>query len=269
MVFMVCPKCGATVENGATSCPGCGVRFTPGKYCPHCRSVIPASAGVCPHCGGPQASGLNEPAKKGGFRWWFILIFLLMLLIGFAAGVVVGPMLPPIPFLHTDSSSSSGADSGSVSSLPSGSQGEDVADAAAPQPTGTVYNIGEAWTVDGQWTLTVTGVEETQERNDYSERTPNAVYKVSFTYTNTGYEDANGVLGGLYFSMDDTIVDAASKMGYNYPNVVTNYPQETPVGATCDAEVFIGVDNPGAFTISVSRYDGNGEKQSATFAVAV
>lgn len=269
MVIMVCPRCGATVENGASSCPSCGVRFTPGKYCPHCRAVIPASAGVCPHCGGPQASGLNEPPKKGGFRWWFILLFLLFLLIGFAAGVIVGPMLPlpELPFLHNDGDSPSSVAS-AVSSSPEESTPAS-AGSTAVQPTGPVFNIGEPWTVDGQWSLTVTGVEETQERNDFSERTPQAVYKVTYTYTNSGYEDPNGVLGGLFFSMDDTIVDSAGKMAYSYPNTVTSYPQETPVGATCDAEVFIGVDTPGAFTISVSRYDGNGEKQSATFAVAV
>lgn len=32
------------------------------------------------------------------------------------------------------------------------------------------YTIGETWTVDGQWSLTVTGVTETAERNEYSEK---------------------------------------------------------------------------------------------------
>lgn len=30
------------------------------------------------------------------------------------------------------------------------------------------YTIGETWTVDGQWSLTVTGVTETAERNEYA-----------------------------------------------------------------------------------------------------
>ena len=31
------------------------------------------------------------------------------------------------------------------------------------------YTIGETWTVDGQWSLTVTGVTETAERNEYAD----------------------------------------------------------------------------------------------------
>ena len=36
-------------------------------------------------------------------------------------------------------------------------------------------------------------------------------------------------------------MDAAGKMGYDYPGDVTDYPQETPVGATCTAQACIGV----------------------------
>ena len=37
------------------------------------------------------------------------------------------------------------------------------------------YTIGETWTVDGQWSLTVTGVTETAERNEYADEKPAAV----------------------------------------------------------------------------------------------
>ena len=36
------------------------------------------------------------------------------------------------------------------------------------------YTIGETWTVDGQWSLTVTGVTETAERNEYADEKPAA-----------------------------------------------------------------------------------------------
>ena len=32
------------------------------------------------------------------------------------------------------------------------------------------YTIGETWTVDGQWSLTIMEVTETTERNEYSEK---------------------------------------------------------------------------------------------------
>lgn len=133
----------------------------------------------------------------------------------------------------------------------------------------TTYGIGDTWTVDGQWELTITGVTETNDRNEFSERTPAAVYLVDYEYTNIGYEDESGIMNGLYIAIDDSIVDAGSNMGYSYPGNITSYPQETPVGATCTAQACIGVDNSGSFTLRVSQYDGSGTLQEATFEVAV
>lgn len=135
-----------------------------------------------------------------------------------------------------------------------------------PNPDGT-YGIGDTWTVNGQWSITVTGVEETQERNPYSDKKPAAVYIVNYTYKNIGYQD--DYLDGLFISLDDSIVDSAGYMGYSYPNSVTNNPQETPVGATCVAQTCIGVDHAGDFKITFSRYDGNDKKQKATFYLTV
>lgn len=129
------------------------------------------------------------------------------------------------------------------------------------------YGIGETWTVDGQWKLTVLSVEETQERNEYAEKTPAAVYLVTYEYENLGYE-AEG-WNGLFLSLENGIVDAAGKMGYSYPGNVTDYPQETPVGANCTAQACIGVDNAGDFKIHFSDYDGNNKEQKAVFAVKV
>ena len=127
--------------------------------------------------------------------------------------------------------------------------------------------IGETWTVDGQWELTITGVAETEDRNEYSEKKPEAAYIVDYTYTNIGYE--SDTMDGLFMSIDDTIVDAAGWMGYSYPVSVSKNPQETPVGATCEAQVCIGVDHAGSFRITKSAYDGNGERQGQTFTVDV
>lgn len=130
------------------------------------------------------------------------------------------------------------------------------------------FEMGETWTVDGQWELTVDSIEETGDRNEYSDQDPAAVYIVSYTYKNIGYNDANGIMDGLYFSLDDQIVDSEGSMGYSYPGEVQKYPQETPVGANCSAQVCIGVDHAGTpIRLSVIAYDGNETKQSATFIV--
>lgn len=131
------------------------------------------------------------------------------------------------------------------------------------------YTIGETWTVDGQWSLTVTGVTETAERNEYADEKPAAVYIVDYEYTNIGYEDEDGVLNGIYFNMEDTIVDSGGVMGYSYPNDVARTPNEAPIGSTCKAQACIGVDNAGDFKITESHLDSDGDDHSATFLIEV
>ena len=47
-------------------------------------------------------------------------------------------------------------------------------------------------------------------------------------------------------------MDSTGKMGYSYPGDVTKYAQSVPVGAFCEAQACIGVDNPGSFKITES-----------------
>lgn len=133
-----------------------------------------------------------------------------------------------------------------------------------------VYKMGETWTVDGQWSLTVTGVEETSFRNEYYDgKDPGAVYVISYTYTNLGYVNPDGILNGVFFEMATGIVDSKGVMGCAYPADITEYPQEAPEGATCNAQSGIAVDNAGNFKITETFYDAAGTKQSATFEIDV
>lgn len=136
-----------------------------------------------------------------------------------------------------------------------------------PGSSKTEYAIGDTWTVDGQWEFTITDATETQERNQYSDKTPGAVYIVDYSYKNLGYEKDG--FDGVYFSIDETVVDSAGKMGGSYPGNIAKYAKETPVGAICDAQACIGVENPGDFRLTISKYDGNDNRQSATFVVSV
>lgn len=159
---------------------------------------------------------------------------------------------------------------GDAGEAPAGEeQSSDQAAEQAETPEKTEYKIGETWTVDGLWEMTVTGVTETADRNEYDEREPTAVYIVDYTYTNIGFEDDSGFWDGLYLSADSSIIDNAGTMGYSYPGDVSYYPKETPVGATCKAQACIGVDTAGSFKLIVSQYDANGEEHDATFLVEV
>ncbi len=131
------------------------------------------------------------------------------------------------------------------------------------------YTIGETWTVDGQWSLTITGVTETAERNEYADEKPAAVYIVDYEYTNIGYEDEDGIANGIFFDMEDTIIDSNGVMGYSYPGDVARNPNEAPIGSTCKAQACIGVDNAGDFRITESHYDSDGDEHSATFLIEV
>ena len=143
----------------------------------------------------------------------------------------------------------------------------DEALASTKSTSQDTYKIGETYVVEGQWKITVDSVEATDDRNEYSDKKPNAVYVVTYTYENIGYDD--DYTDGLYIDLEGGIVDSAGKMGYSYPGDVTLYPQETPIGASCEAQACIGVDNPGSFKINFTDYDGNGEKQSAVFEITV
>lgn len=141
--------------------------------------------------------------------------------------------------------------------------------------TAGTLGIGEPWTVDGQWALTITGVRPTDERNEFEYRNPAAVYVVDYEYTNLGYqEEASDMSGdsedvGLFMTVDSQIVDSAGLMGYSYAGTVESSPEIIPVGETCHAQECIGVENPGDFRLTVSMYDTTGTKQRQTFLVKV
>lgn len=143
----------------------------------------------------------------------------------------------------------------------------DEVSSGAKSTSQDTYRIGESYVVEGQWKITVDSVEATDDRNEYSDKKPTAVYLITYTYENLGYDD--DIMNGLYISLDDGIVDSAGKMGYSYPGDISMYPQETPVGASCQAQACIGVDNAGSFKINFYNYDSNGQKQSAVFEIDV
>lgn len=163
-----------------------------------------------------------------------------------------------------------GGDAGTTTDTSDNSAGDTTQAADVAKDEETVYKIGDTWTVDGQWTLTIDSVETISDRNEFSDKNPTAVYMVNYTYTNTGYEDAMGMMNGLYLDLSSMrVVDSASNMGYTYPGNIVDNPQETPVGATCKAQACFGVDNAGTFKIIVDQYDGNSKEQSATFQIDV
>jgi hypothetical protein len=137
------------------------------------------------------------------------------------------------------------------------------------QQAEVTYSIGQPWVVDGQWSLTINGITATDQRNEYIDKNPAQVFIIDYSYENLGYQD--DVMNGVYLDLSyGQIVDSIGLMGYSYPGDITNYPQEVPIGARCDAQACIGVDNTSAeITLIITQYDGAGESHTATFVIPV
>lgn len=131
--------------------------------------------------------------------------------------------------------------------------------------------VGETWTVDGQWSVTITNVEKTSDRNEYDDHNPAEVLYVTYTYENLGYTDSSGIMEGLFIDLSSSqIVDGAGEMGYSYSATDVDYPTQVPVGAKKTAKVCIGLNNVSdTVTLNFSTYDGNSNKQSAKFILSL
>ena len=127
------------------------------------------------------------------------------------------------------------------------------------------YHIGDSWRTD-EWILTLDGVTETFERNSFQEA-PEAVYLATFTLENIGYTDKYS--DGLYIVTNETIVDSAGEMGYDYVVDERRFPEEIPIGARITFDSPIAVHHRGDFLLYISCYDSKEQKQRATFKVNV
>ena len=125
------------------------------------------------------------------------------------------------------------------------------------------FKIGETWEVDGKFKIVVNSVTATDDRNQFDESNPAAVYIINYTYENLGVSDE------LYVSFEDMIVDATGKTGYSYPGDIEKYAQSIPVGANCEAEACVSVDNAGSFKDYVSIYDDEFNEYQAIFNLEV
>lgn len=167
----------------------------------------------------------------------------------------------------SDDTPSAPADTVSVAETVAESAKEEVEKKEEQEEVRSEFHVGETWTVDGQWSITILGATLTEERNEFSDLAPGAVYIVDYAYSNLGYED--NIMDGLYVSLDQEIIDAGGEKGYIYPGTITNYPESAPVGATCKAQACIGVVNPGTFTINLnmSVYNKDMKDKKAAFVI--
>lgn len=141
--------------------------------------------------------------------------------------------------------------------------GQSQDDASSEKESKNEFSVGETWEVSGLFKMTVDSVEQSDQRNEFEETNPGAVYIITYTYENIGINE------DLYVDMESKIVDSAGKMGTSYPGDKELYPQSVPIGAHCQAQACIAVENPGNFKDYVSIYDDDYNEYNAIFNLGV
>lgn len=132
----------------------------------------------------------------------------------------------------------------------------------APAPSKNEYTVKDA-TGKALYSFKINKVTEMAERNPYSEKTPEQVIMIDYTYTNIANKE-DLYLGDIYFK----VVDSAGKIGYTYPNSPINYPQSIPRGATCNAQIIFGLDTKSDI-VKVYFYKDLFGQATATFELPV
>lgn len=129
------------------------------------------------------------------------------------------------------------------------------------------YSLNDIVTIKNnsgnEYSMQITSIKEMKERNQFSDINPAQVFLIEYTYKNIKGED-------LYISeMNFQIIDEQGEMGDSYPNNITNYPQATPEGATCKAQMILYVNNK-SNTITLNYKDNMfNSKTNAKFKIDI
>ncbi|MBQ7500098.1 MAG: hypothetical protein IJT91_04310 [Clostridia bacterium] len=134
---------------------------------------------------------------------------------------------------------------------------------------GEEIKVGQTWTVDGLWEVTITSVKETRARDSKALTNPAAVYDIAYTVKNVGYK--GDVMEGLYVNLTGAVIDSKGEAGYVYTDTSIDL-LKTPVpvkqGETGEFLTAIGLDNAGLPVKLVVRQLGTDQQMhEATFVI--
>lgn len=103
-------------------------------------------------------------------------------------------------------------------------------DETITQEPAIIYGPGETWTVDGDFSLTFTAANETDFRNEFSEKNPAQVIVLSYDYTNIDHK--KDVMDLYISSVSFYVIDESGVIAETYPVTGISYPQEIPIGTS-------------------------------------
>lgn len=129
----------------------------------------------------------------------------------------------------------------------------------------SAYGLGEWWEVEKQWRLKIDSVSFTEERNRFSDKHPESVVVIKYTYENLGYK---GRSQDLYIKPNN-VIDGEKKVASTYPAGSKVSPRPTPIGAIMEgAESSYGLtSSKGDISIHFDEYDDKSNKHKAVFVI--
>lgn len=113
------------------------------------------------------------------------------------------------------------------------------------------------------YSFKINKVTTMSERNQFSDKKPAQVILIDYTYKNIANPEEVYLFDG-YFK----VIDSKGKIGYTYPNSVTNYPQKVPEGVTCEAQMIFGLDNA-SDVITLNYYQNMFDNMTTSFKIPV
>lgn len=142
-------------------------------------------------------------------------------------------------------------DKGNVSAMPEGLKA-----------SGYEYTVKDS---NGKalYSFKINKVTTMSERNQFSDKKPAQVILIDYTYKNIASPEEVYLFDG-YFK----VIDSKGKIGYTYPNSVTNYPQKVPEGVTCEAQMIFGLDNV-SDVITLNYYQNMFDNMTTSFKIPV
>lgn len=129
----------------------------------------------------------------------------------------------------------------------------------------TEYGLDEWWEVEDQWRLKIDSVRFTDERNQFSDKEPEAVVVIKYSYENLGYEGRSQDL----FMTPENVIDGEGKVVSTYPAGANVSPKTTPIGAMTEgAEKSYGLtSDEGDIRIHFEKYSNDRDKQKVVFVI--
>lgn len=130
-----------------------------------------------------------------------------------------------------------------------------------------VYAQDEWWEVPNEFKLKINSVKPTDDRNQFSDKEPEQVVIINYTYENLGYESSVQDL----FMKPDSVIDNEKTLGETYPARTGTRPTTVPIGSKLEgAEEAYGLKNSGGtITIIFNQRDSDRNPHTATFEIPI